>query len=193
MTERSHHRCGPLLALLLVAITVLVACGDDDSDGRVVNDSGNETTDEGAGDEADDSGEPSGGATFLTACELFPEDEAEAIIGTDLELLEASDDFRCSYVAVDGGLAGAVLSVLPTAASIDDLDVVRNAYKESTVEDLPGLGDAAFWHDDGPIHDVQFIAGDIWVTIAVAELVGSDDYRAAALQIAEAAEERLTG
>ncbi len=186
MTHPPHLLIGRVL-LVLAVVTLPVACGDDNAEPQVEQ----ESDDTSASEDTEPTAEASTEATFLTACELFPEDEAEAIIGTDLELLEASDDFRCSYVAVDGGLAGAVLSVLPTAAKVEDLDVVRNAYQGSTIEEIPGLGDAGFYHDDGPIHDVQFVKGDIWVTIGVAELVGSDDYRAAALQIAHAAADRL--
>ena len=41
------------------------------------------------------------------------------------------------------------------------------------------------------IHDVQFIQGGIWVTVTVAGLADGDDFRAAALEIAEPASAQL--
>ena len=114
-------------------------------------------------------------------------------MGADLELIPASDDFRCSYDGgiVEGKIIGALLSISVFESDEEDLNVLRDALAPETIEDLPGLGDAAFYHDAGALHDLQFVKNGVWVTIAVNGVVGSDDVRAAEMQIAVAAAARL--
>ncbi len=178
MTHRTRRTlsCAARVAWLAVAVALLAAaCGDDPTE------SADQTAQQG----------DSASTSTPTACELFSEEEAEAVIGADLDLLAASDDYRCSYVGVEDSTYGAVLSYLPTLSNPDDLQVVREAYGLDTIEEISGLGDDAFFHDDGPIHDVQFIKDGVWVTVAVAGLAVGDDFRSAALEIAESAAERL--
>lgn len=180
-----------LLAPLAVLSLLAAGCGNDDSSGPT---GGSDEASEDALDEAstgDDDGDSA--TSVLTACELFPKDEAEAIVGAELELLGASDDYRCSYVEVTDGasLVGALVSISPFPATVDDLQMLRDAYAPETVEDLIGLGDAAIYHDDGPVHDVQFVKNGVWVTVVVTGLADGGDVRPAEMAIAEAAAARL--
>ncbi len=192
-----------------VAAIVLLSDGSDDSnspsatadESPEVESSGGTASDPVSGDEdSPDSTEPSTtvvsgdeSAAFVSACDLFPEAEAEAIVGADLSLIPASDEYRCSYSAdpSDGRNLGALLSILPTVSDVDDLLVLKDALAPGTTEEIPGLGDYAFYHEDGALHDLQMLKNGVWVVVAVSGLVGSDDYRAAEMQIAAAAAARL--
>ncbi len=197
----TNHHSGPARrirrsAAVLAATALLVSgCGDDSSapSGEAPDTGGGEPSDgaaERGNDDTGDTGQPDDQAS-RTACELFPEDEAETVIGADLELIPASDEYRCSYVGVSDIMVGAVLSFTPGTSKVEDLQVLRDAYGVDTIEEIEGLGDAGFYHEADPIYDAQFIKNGVWVTVAVAGLVGSDDFRAATLQIAQAAADRL--
>jgi len=182
-----------LVACLTAATLLLAACGGGDESGSTPTVAPADTTAATTAEAPETTAPGSSGSSTITACELFPQDEAEAIIGAPLELIAASDDYRCSYDGglVDGELLGALLSISPTSADASDLAAARGALDPATTEDIEGLGEAAYYWDAGAVHSVNFVKNGVFVIVTVNELVDGDDVRAAEMQIALAASARL--
>ncbi len=130
--------------LVLLAVIGLVACGgDDDGDGgetgsgdTVESPDGESTDDSGDGDDAE-------GAPGLPSCDLFSIEDAEALLGIELEDNNSGSstptDITCYYNAAGDEHGRVVWSVI-----LNDVDMYwQNGELVQGIEPLEGLGDEA--------------------------------------------------
>jgi hypothetical protein len=142
------------LAAALLAVIALVAC-DDDSGGGSTSTTDEDVTTDVPEDELSTGGVPTGDGR-LTACDVFADDDAEALLGgpvsvsVDLDEAQAS---TCEYVLEDDATVALGVGI----GTFDDTEAAEDAYlraranaqfDELDPQDVDNFGDEAYWIAD---------------------------------------------
>jgi hypothetical protein len=183
------HSPRRIIALLLLAVSVLTAAGCGSSSG----------SSSGSGSQQD-----AGAPLKINACALFNEQDAQAIAGDTLAVMSSTmedahghNPLECIYNS--GTLEEPrILSLLVrqhrSAATAKDLQGSSRAplaaMAGGKVADVPGLGDGALWFG-GKLQQLHVLAGSRQLLVTVQSPDGSDQLPRAR-QIATRALERLT-
>ena len=188
--RRPQARLSVIFLMALLAALLLAACGGGD-DGDDNGNGGDGPTATAASEEPT---EPSGDETTsdVTPCDLVSKDEAAAILG---EAVEDADTgaAACVYSASSNdSFASVGLGLFSfEVEGAAETSFAQGKAQVSSPEDVPGLGDEAYWDPSGSLDIRQ---GRHFVTISIAFADGdsfSPQGKQAALDLAPTALERL--
>lgn len=157
-----------LLVLCVAALTPLAACGDDTPEWNDVRNL----------EPAEPTGEP-----VPDPCALVSSDALSIALGSeqgvgDLQAADPTERQVCLYET------GTFLLVEDGANYESTVTDLREQSSGSTIEDVPGVGDAAIWQDAGEAGQLLVLDGDYFIAVALE--TGGADGKPAALAIAEA-------
>lgn len=183
-------------ALSLVLLGAACDSGDDNGGNGALG--GTDTTEaDGSGDDDDgdagDDGEDGAAASSVDACELLSADDVEEVTGTAVEQQGDAATGSCSYAPDPETNPGEFLVVtVAVTAGVGDQDLEEFARLQSGVfggeedapeiEEVPGLGNAAFAFDAGIAYILVIQVGDDIINLSV---TGTDSPSDAALELAE--------
>jgi hypothetical protein len=157
-----------LLVMGVVALAVLAACGDDTPEWNDVRNL----------EPGDPTGEP-----IPDPCALVSSDALSIALGSEQGVgdLQAADPTERQVCLYETGTRLLVEDGANYESAVADL---REQSAGSTIEDVPGVGDAAVWQDAGEAGQLLALDGDYFIAVALE--TGGAGGKTAALAIAEA-------